>query len=60
MSPAFTVKTSSFLPICFIGGDGDEEVPGAVVRDFDDDTAFIFPVEGYEKRKAPVLRHCVQ
>jgi hypothetical protein len=52
MSPAFTVKTSSFLPICYIGSDG--EAPGAVVRDYDEDTAFIFPVDGNEKSKSCV------
>lgn len=52
MSPAFKVDVSKYLPICFLGKseEEDDEIPGAVVRDFDD-FVFIFPVEGHDTKQ---------
>lgn len=48
MSPALMVNMSLFLPIYYLGAEGDHsDVPGSVIRDFND-AAFIFPVEGQE------------
>lgn len=50
MSPAFTAETGNFLPIYHGGLTEQGDVPGSVVRDYDDGT-FIFPVEGHEDDK---------
>ena len=55
MSPAIHVRTNSFLPLYLQIGTWEGEAPGAIVREYDKDHVFVFPVEGPSTN----LKNCV-